>query len=237
MAPTAADVLIDCLQDWGVEVVFGLPGDGINGIMEALRTRQDRIRFVQVRHEESAAFMACGYAKFTGRLGVCLATSGPGGIHLLNGLYDAALDGQPVLAITGMTYHDLIGTRTQQDVALDRLFMDVAKFNERIMGPAHVENVTDLACRTALAYRGVAHLTFPVDIQEMKTGGPALRATWITIPPRSSAGARACPPSTSSDGPPSCSIPARGLSSWPGGARSTRATSWKPSPTGSARRS
>jgi pyruvate dehydrogenase (quinone)/pyruvate oxidase len=116
--------------------------------------------------------MACGYAKFTDRLGVCLATSGPGGIHLLNGLYDAALDGQPVLAITGMTYHDLIGTRTQQDVALDRLFMDVAKFNERIMGPAHVENVTDLACRSALAYRSVAHLTFPVDIQEMKAGAP-----------------------------------------------------------------
>jgi pyruvate dehydrogenase (quinone) len=170
MATTAADVLIERLQDWGVEVVFGLPGDGINGIMEALRIRRDRIRFVQVRHEEAAAFMACGYAKFTGRLGVCLATSGPGGIHLLNGLYDAALDGQPVLAITGMTYHDLIGTRTQQDVALDRLFMDVAKFNERIMGPTHVENVTDLAVRTALAYRGVAHLTFPVDVQEMKAG-------------------------------------------------------------------
>ena len=142
------------LLGWGVDVIFGLPGDGINGIMEALRTRQDRIRFVQVRHEEAAAFMACGYAKFTGRLGVCLATSGPGGIHLLNGLYDAKLDGQPVLAITGMTYHDLIGTHTQQDVDLDRLFMDVASYNERIMGPAHVENVADLACRTALAYRG-----------------------------------------------------------------------------------
>lgn len=172
MTATAADVLIETLLDWGVEVVFGLPGDGINGIMEALRTRQDRIRFLQVRHEEAASLMASGYAKYTGRLGVCLATSGPGGIHLLNGLYDAALDGQPVLAITGMPYHDLIGTRTQQDVALDRLFMDVAKFNERIMGPAHVENVTDLACRTALAYRGVAHLTFPVDIQEMKAGAP-----------------------------------------------------------------
>src|SRR5712664_2411062 len=159
---TASDLLIERLIDWGVQVVFGLPGDGINGIMEALRTRQDRISFLLVRHEEAASFMACGYAKFTGRLGVCLATSGPGGIHLLNGLYDAALDGQPVLAITGMTYHDLIGTHTQQDVALDRLFMDVAKFNERIMGPAHVENVTDLACRSALAYRGVAHLTFPV---------------------------------------------------------------------------
>ena len=94
--------------------------------MEALRQRQDRIRFIQVRHEEAAAFMACGYAKFTGRLGVCLATSGPGGIHLLNGLYDAKLDGQPVLAITGLQYHDLIGTHTQQDVELDKLFMDVA---------------------------------------------------------------------------------------------------------------
>ena len=100
MAATAADVLVDTLQQWNVEVVFGLPGDGIHGIMEALRTRQDRIRFVQVRQEEAAAFMACGYAKFTGRLGVCLATSGPGDIHLLNGLYDAGLDGQPALAIT-----------------------------------------------------------------------------------------------------------------------------------------
>ena len=166
MAHTAADVLIDTIADWGVEVVFGMPGDGINGIMEALRTRQDRIRFVQVRHEESAAFMACGYAKFTGRLAACLATSGPGGLHLLNGLYDAKLDGQPVLAITGMAYHDLIGTHTQQDVELDRVFADVAKYSVRVMGPTHVENVADLACRTALAYRGVAHVSVPVDIQE-----------------------------------------------------------------------
>src|SRR5207237_1865382 len=97
---TAVEVLIDRLIDWGVEVIFGLPGDGINGIMEALRARQEKIRFIQVRHEESAAFMACGYAKYTGKLGVCLATSGPGEIHLLNGLYDAKLDHQPVLAIT-----------------------------------------------------------------------------------------------------------------------------------------
>jgi len=166
MAETAAGVLIDTIHDWGVDTVFGLPGDGINGIIEALRVRQDRIRFIQVRHEEAAAFMACAHAKFTGRLGVCLATSGPGGIHLLNGLYDAAMDGAPVLAITGMAFHDLVGTRTQQDVALDRLYMDVAKFNERIMGPAHVEAIADLACRTALSYRGVAHITFPVDIQE-----------------------------------------------------------------------
>jgi pyruvate dehydrogenase (quinone) len=166
MTMNAADILVETIRDWGVEVVFGLPGDGINGIMEALRKRSEHIRFIQVRHEEAAAFMACGYAKFTGRLGVCLATSGPGGIHLLNGLYDAKLDGQPVLAITGLAFHDLLGTRTQQDVALDRTFMDVAQYNERIMGAAHVENVADQACRTALAYRSVSHLAFPVDLQE-----------------------------------------------------------------------
>lgn len=165
MATTAADVLVDTLIDWEVDTIFGIPGDGINGIMESLRTRQDRIRFVQVRHEEAAAFMACAYAKFTGRLGVCLATSGPGGIHLLNGLYDAKLDGQPVLAITGSQFHDLVQTYTQQDVELDKLFMDVAVYNSRIMGPAHVENVMELACRTALAYRGVSHVTIPVDVQ------------------------------------------------------------------------
>ena len=163
---TAADVLVESLIDWGVEVIFGLPGDGINGIMESLRVHRDSMRFIQVRHEEAAAFMACAYAKFTGKLGVCLATSGPGGIHLLNGLYDAKLDAQPVLAITGLQFHDLIGTYTQQDVALDKLFMDVSVFNERVMGPTHVENLVDLACRTAFAYRGVAHLTFPVDVQE-----------------------------------------------------------------------
>jgi pyruvate dehydrogenase (quinone)/pyruvate oxidase len=170
MADTAADILLDTIHDWGVEVIFGLPGDGINGIMEGLRQRKDQIRFVQVRHEESAAFMACAYAKYTGKLGVCLATSGPGGIHLLNGLYDAKLDGQPVLAITGHHYHDLIDTHAQQDVSLDRLFADVAVYNTRVMGPTHVENIADLACRTALGYRGVAHINFPVDLQE-QTGG------------------------------------------------------------------
>ncbi|HYC91657.1 MAG TPA: thiamine pyrophosphate-dependent enzyme [Thermoanaerobaculia bacterium] len=168
MAKSAADVLIDVLQRWGVDVVFGLPGDGINGIMESLRQRQDAIRFIQVRHEESAAFMACAYAKYTGKLGVCLATSGPGGLHLLNGLYDAKLDGQPVLAITGHHYHDLIGTFAQQDVDLDRVFADVAVYSQRIMGPAHVENVATLACRMALTRRGVAHINFPVDLQSEK---------------------------------------------------------------------
>src|SRR5690242_20117903 len=173
MAKTGADVLIDTLIRWGVDTVFGLPGDGINGIMEALRLKKDAIRFIQVRHEEAAAFNACAYAKWTGRLGVCLATSGPGGIHLLNGLYDAKLDGQPVLAITGLQFHDLLHTYTQQDVELDKLYMDVAVYNARIMGPHHVENVVELACRTALAYRGVAHVTMPVDMQgEPVSAGP-----------------------------------------------------------------
>jgi pyruvate dehydrogenase (quinone) len=166
MTVTAADVLVETLCEWGVSVVFGLPGDGINGIMEALRKQQGHIRFIQVRHEEAAAFMACGYAKYTGKLGVCLATSGPGGIHLLNGLYDAKLDGQPVLAITGHHYHDLIDTHAQQDVDLDKLFMDVSVYNARIMGPSHVEQVANLACRSALGRRGVAHINFPVDLQE-----------------------------------------------------------------------
>jgi pyruvate dehydrogenase (quinone)/pyruvate oxidase len=167
VATTAADILIHDLKHWGVDVVFGLPGDGINGIMEALRKAAREIRFIQVRHEEAAAFMACAYAKYTGRLGVCLATSGPGGIHLLNGLYDAKLDGQPVLAITGHQFHDLVDSHAQQDVALDRLFADVAVYNTRIMGPEHVSVAANLACRTALAHRGVAHLNFPVDFQSM----------------------------------------------------------------------
>jgi pyruvate dehydrogenase (quinone) len=166
MAKTTADLLVERLIDWGVDTVFGLPGDGVNGIFEALRTRQDQIRFIQVRHEEAAAFAACGYAKYTRRLGVCLATSGPGGIHLLNGLYDAKCDLQPVLAITGHTFHDLIGTHQQQDVDLDKLFMDVAVFNQRVMGPAHVVSLVDEAIKTALYRRGPAHLTIPKDIQD-----------------------------------------------------------------------
>lgn len=170
MKYTAADLLMDTLIDWKVDTIFGMPGDGINGFMEALRKRQNKIRFIQVRHEESAAFMACGYAKFTGHLGVCIATSGPGGIHLLNGLYDAKFDGAPVLAITGMQFHDLLNTHSQQDVELDKLFEDVCVYNTRVMGPAHVRNVTDIACRTALSYRGVAHITMPIDTQDTEIG-------------------------------------------------------------------
>lgn len=167
MAATGGDILVETLIEWGVDTIFGIPGDGINGVFEALRIRQDKIRFVQVRHEEAAAFAACAYAKFTGKLGVCLATSGPGGIHLLNGIYDAKLDNQPVLAITGAQHHDLIETLTQQDVALDKLFMDATAYSVRVMGPAHVEPVIEQACRTALAYRQPTHVMIPVDFQSM----------------------------------------------------------------------
>jgi pyruvate dehydrogenase (quinone) len=171
MAHTAADVLVEGILDWGVDTVFGLPGDGINGIMEALRTRQDRVRFIQVRHEEAAAFMACAYAKYTGRLGCCLATSGPGGIHLLNGLYDAKLDQAPVLALTGQTYSDLKGSNFQQEVNMARLFDDVAVYNQEVINPNQVEMLADEACRHALNHRGVAHITFPVDYQEHELSG------------------------------------------------------------------
>lgn len=165
---TTSDVLVDVLHQWGVEVIFGMPGDGVNGVIEALREREHDISFVQVRHEESAALAAVGYAKFTGKLGVCLATSGPGALHLLNGLYDAKLDGQPILAITGNQFHDLMSTHGQQDVSLDRVFNDVADYNVRVMGPNHIENAAHLACRHSIAQRSVSHVTIPIDIQSMK---------------------------------------------------------------------
>jgi len=162
---TASDVLVDRLMEWGVDTIFGLPGDGINGLMDALRTRTDRIRYIHVRHEEVAAMAAVGYAKFTGKLGACFATSGPGAVHLMNGLLDAKVEQAPVIAITGMTYHDLIGTAYLQDVNIDYMMNDVAVYNQRIMGPQHVVNVTDYACRSALSQRGPAHIAFPIDYQ------------------------------------------------------------------------
>jgi len=166
-----ADIVAEALLDWQVEVIFGLPGDGINGFMEALRRRKDKIRFVLVRHEESAAFMACAYAKYTGRLGACVATSGPGAIHLLNGLYDAKLDNTPVIAITGTTYSDMMNSNYQQDVNLIQLFSDVSVYNSMINVPEQAEMVVDFACRTALSRRGVGHITIPIDIQERKLKG------------------------------------------------------------------
>ncbi|MBO0866510.1 MAG: thiamine pyrophosphate-requiring protein, partial [Mycobacterium sp.] len=162
---TASDLMVDRLLEWGVDTIFGLPGDGINGFMEALRTRHDKLRYVHVRHEEVAAMAAVGYARFTGRLGVCFSTAGPGAAHLLNGLLDAKTEQAPLLAITGMTYHDLIGTSYLQDVNADYMFNDVAVYNQRVMGPAHVTNVVDYAVRSALSQRGPAHIAFPIDFQ------------------------------------------------------------------------
>jgi pyruvate dehydrogenase (quinone)/pyruvate oxidase len=170
VARIASEDLIERLADWGVDTVFGLPGDGINGIMEALRRHQDRVRFVLVHHEEAAAFMATAHAKATGRIGVCLATSGPGGIHLLNGLYDAKLDHMPVLAITGMQETSVLGTGYQQEVALDKLFTDVAEYDQMIYNPAQLPAVVDIAIRTAYSRRGVAHLTVPNDLQVADAG-------------------------------------------------------------------
>ncbi|WP_066361183.1 thiamine pyrophosphate-dependent enzyme [Herbidospora mongoliensis] len=165
MARITAEALIERLAEWGVDTIFGIPGDGINGIMEGLRRHQDRIRFVLVHHEEAAAFMATAHAKATGRIGVCLATSGPGGIHLLNGLYDAKLDHAPVLAITGTQETSVLGTAYQQEVNLERLYADVTEYNMTITNPAQLPSLVDLAVRTAYSRRGVAHLTIPNDIQ------------------------------------------------------------------------
>jgi pyruvate dehydrogenase (quinone)/pyruvate oxidase len=166
-----SDILAEALIDWNVDVVFGLPGDGINGFIEALRVRQDKIKFVLVRHEESAALMSCAYAKYTGKIGVCVATSGPGAIHLLNGLYDAKADNIPVVAITGSTFSDIMNSGFLQDVNLLQLFSDVASYNTMINVPEQAEMAVDLACRTALSRKGVSHINIPVDVQEKKLKG------------------------------------------------------------------
>jgi len=166
-----SDILAEALIDWNVEVVFGLPGDGINGFIEALRIRQKKIKFILVRHEESAALMSCAYAKYTGKIGVCVSTSGPGAIHLLNGLYDAKADNVPVIAITGSTFSDIMNSGFLQDVKLLQLFSDVASYNTMINVPEQAEMAVDLACKTALSRKGVSHINIPVDVQEKKLKG------------------------------------------------------------------
>ncbi|MBI1376581.1 MAG: pyruvate oxidase [Frankiales bacterium] len=195
MGRIASEALVERLAEWGVDTVFGIPGDGINGIMEGLRRHTDKVRFVLVHHEEAAAFMASAYAKATRRVGVCLATSGPGGIHLLNGLYDAKLDHAPVLAITGMQETSVLGTGYQQEVALDQLYADVAEYNLVVTNPAQLPGVVDLAMRTALSRMGVAHLCFPNDVQVADADAdpyahvapanpPATAPVWLPSPGR-----------------------------------------------------
>ena len=185
------DIVAEALIDWKVDVVFGIPGDSINGFIEALRVRKDKIKFVLVRHEESAALMACGYAKYTGKLGVCTATAGPGAIHLLNGLYDAKADNTPVIVITGGTSTDLMNSSFQQDVNLLHLFSDVSVYNSMIGSPQQAEMAVDIGCRTAHVRKGVSHLNIPTDVQEQKLEGHYSRhkvpghTSDISVPPTS----------------------------------------------------
>jgi pyruvate dehydrogenase (quinone)/pyruvate oxidase len=174
---TASDQLVERLIEWGIDTVFGLPGDGINGVMESLRTHADQIRFVHVRHEETAALAACAYGKFTGFPAACLSTAAPGAVHLMNGLYDARIDQAPVVAITGMTYHDVIGTHYLQDINHDYALNDACVYSQRIMGEAHVLNVVDMAVRSAIGQRGPAAIAFPIDIQsgEAVTGDRSIK--------------------------------------------------------------
>lgn len=167
MSETVSDYVIQRLHDWGVRSIYGYPGDGINGLMGALNRHQEKVRFYQTRHEELAAFMACAHAKFTGQVGVCMATSGPGAIHLLNGLYDAAMDHQPVVAIVGQQAMTAMGADYQQEVDLISLFKDVAHhFVHMCTHPAQARHLVDRALRIAIAERTVTCIIFPNDIQE-----------------------------------------------------------------------
>jgi pyruvate dehydrogenase (quinone) len=168
-----SDFLLERLRAWGIHRIFGYPGDGINGIMGALNRADGDPEFIQVRHEEMAAFMACGHAKFTGQIGVCLATSGPGAIHLLNGLYDAKMDHQPVLAIIGQSARTALGGSYQQEVDLLTLFKDVAgEYVQMATVPAQVRHLVDRAVRIALDGRTVTCLIFPNDLQTMSAEEP-----------------------------------------------------------------
>src|SRR3954465_1240146 len=154
------------LVEWGIPRVFCYPGDGINGLLGAFDRADADPEFIQSRHEEMAAFMACGHAKFTGEVGVCVATSGPGAVHLLNGLYDAKLDHQPVVAIVGQQKRMCLGTHYQQEIALDNLFADVSEFCQMVVDPGQTRHVIDRAFKTALTTRSVATVIIPEDIQE-----------------------------------------------------------------------
>ena len=178
MREFVSELLIDRLVDWGVDTVFGLPGDGADGVLGVFRRRADRIRLVLVHHEEAAAFMATGYAKATGRLGVCLATSGPGAIHLLNGLYDAKLDHQPVLAITELLDSQLLGTSFRQELRLERVFDDVADYNVRVDVPVQIPAVVDIAVGHAMARCTVSLITYP---HELDTGVD--NSYWVAMTP------------------------------------------------------
>jgi pyruvate dehydrogenase (quinone) len=168
MANTVSDYLIDRLREWGVHRIYGYPGDGINGIMGALDRAEGDPRFIQVRHEEMAAFMACAHAKLTGEVGVCLATSGPGAVHLMNGLYDAKMDHQPVVAIMGQQARRSLGSFYQQEIDLQTLFKDLCnEYVQQVVVPSQLRHCVDLAMRVAMSRRTVTAIILPNDLQEM----------------------------------------------------------------------
>ncbi|MFE5670006.1 thiamine pyrophosphate-requiring protein [Agromyces sp. NPDC056523] len=178
---TVADAIVARLVEWGVDRIFGYSGDGINGVMQALRRSADAPEFVQARHEETAAFMAVAHAKFTGRVGVVAATQGPGAIHLLNGLYDAKLDSAPVVAIVGQQVRSVLGTEYQQEVDLHRLFADVAaQYSTTVVAPEQVPAAIDQAVRTALATRSPTVVIVPHDVQDLPAAEPAAEHGHIT---------------------------------------------------------
>jgi pyruvate dehydrogenase (quinone) len=197
---TVADYLLDRLRAWDVEHVFGFPGDGINGLLAAWGRADNQPAFIQARHEEMSAFEAVGYAKFTGRVGVCAATSGPGAIHLLNGLYDAKLDHVPVVAIVGQTNRSAMGGSYQQEVDLLSLFKDVASdYVQMVTVPEQLPNVLDRAIRVAIAQRAPTALIIPADVQELPYSAPthafkmvpsSLGIEWPAVAPDDAAIAR-----------------------------------------------
>ncbi|MFL5810153.1 MAG: thiamine pyrophosphate-binding protein, partial [Flavisolibacter sp.] len=164
---TLSDLLVERLMAWGVDTIFGMPGDGVNGFVEALRKKQKQIRYIHVRHEEIGALAAVAYAKLTGKIGVCFGTTGPGVVHLLNGMLDAQMDNVPLLAITGLTFHDLIGSDNLQGADSNKMMEPFSVFNERIMSASHAEGTVDRACRAALTKRKPVHISIPVDFQSL----------------------------------------------------------------------
>ena len=234
---TVADYLLRRLREWGVDKVFGFPGDGINGILAAWGRAENNPKFIQARHEEMSAFEAVGYAKFTGRFGVCMATSGPGAVHLLNGLYDAKLDHVPVVAIVGQTSRSAMGGSYQQEVDLLSLFKDVAsEYVQMVTVPEQLPGVLDRAIRVALAERAPTAIIIPSDVQELRVLGADARVQDGPVQHRASTGPPRSPATPRSPAPRRCSTPARRSPSWRARARAALARNCSRSPTCSGRR-
>ena len=228
---TVADYLLDRLRAWGVDKVFAFPGDGINGILAAWGRADNNPKFVQSRHEEMSAFEAVGYAKFTGRFGVCMATSGPGAIHLLNGLYDAKLDHVPVVAIVGQTSRSAMGGSYQQEVDLLSLYKDVASdYVQMVTVPEQLPNVLDRAIRVALAERAPTAIIIPSDVQELEYSAPTHAFKMVPVQHR----ARLAHGRSAGRGDPAAprrsSTPGRRSPSWPARAPAAPAPSSSRSP-------